>query len=187
MKLLRIDSSARKNSVSRQLTQKFVETWRKQNPTGEVIDRDLATTHLPHITDEWMLAAHSDLAKLTPAQRETLSISDALVDELLAADTIVIGAPMYNLTISAPLKAWIDQIVRVGRTVLWGPTGTEGVLQGKKVVVLTSRGGSFRPGTPTAQYDHQEPYLRHILGFIGLNDVTFIHAENQKPDVGSES
>jgi len=181
MKLLRIDSSARKNSVSRQLTQKFVETWRKQNPTGEVIDRDLATTHLPHITDEWMLAAHSDLAKLTPAQRETLSISDALVDELLAADTIVIGAPMYNLTISAPLKAWIDQIVRVGRTVLWGPTGTEGVLKGKKVVVLTSRGGSFRPGTPTAQYDHQEPYLRHILGFIGLNDVTFIHAENQKP------
>jgi FMN-dependent NADH-azoreductase len=181
MKLLRIDSSARKNSVSRQLTQKFVETWRKQNPTGEVIDRDLATTHLPHITDEWMLAAHSDLAKLTPAQRETLSISDALVDELLAADTIVIGAPMYNLTISAPLKAWIDQIVRAGRTVLWGPSGAEGVLQGKKVVVLTSRGGSFRPGTPTAQYDHQEPYLRHILGFIGLNDVTFIHAENQKP------
>src|ERR1700691_861226 len=181
MKLLRIDSSARKNSVSRQLTQKFVETWKKQNPTGEVIERDLATTHLPPITDEWMLAAHADLANLTPAQQETLSISDALVDELLAADMIVIGAPMYNLTVSAPLKAWIDQIVRVGRTVLWGPTGTEGVLKGKKVVVLTSRGGSFRPGTPTAQYDHQEPYLRHILGFIGLNDVTFIHAENQKP------
>jgi FMN-dependent NADH-azoreductase len=181
MKLLRIDSSARRNSVSRQLTQKFVETWRRQNPTGEVIERDLASTHLPHITDEWMLAAHSDLAKLTPAQRQTLSISDALVDELLAADTIVIGAPMYNLTISAPLKAWIDQVVRAGRTVLWGPNGTEGVLKGKKVVVLTSRGGSFRPGTPTAQYDHQEPYLRHILGFIGLTDVTFIHAENQKP------
>jgi|CZKH01.1.fsa_nt_gi FMN-dependent NADH-azoreductase len=181
MKLLRIDSSARRNSVSRQLTEKFVETWKKQNPAGEVIERDLATTHLPHITDEWMLAAHSDLANLTPAQRETLSISDALVDELLAADTIVIGAPMYNLTVSAPLKAWIDQIVRAGRTVLWGPNGTEGVLKGKKVVVLTSRGGSFRPGSPTAQYDHQEPYLRHILGFIGLTDVTFIHAENQKP------
>jgi FMN-dependent NADH-azoreductase len=128
-----------------------------------------------------MLAAHSDLAKLTPAQRETLSISDALVDELLAADTIVIGAPMYNLTVSAPLKAWIDQIVRIGRTVLYGVNGPDGVLKGKKVVVLTSRGGSFRPGTPTAQYDHQEPYLRHILGFIGLTDVTFIHAENQKP------
>jgi FMN-dependent NADH-azoreductase len=181
MKLLHIDSSARRNSVSRQLTQKFVETWKKQNPTGEVIERDLVTTHLPPITDEWMLAAHADLANLTPAQQETLSISDALVDELLAADMIVIGAPMYNLTVSAPLKAWIDQIVRVGRTVLWGANGAEGVLKGKKVVVLTSRGGSFRPGSPTAQYDHQEPYLRHVLGFIGLTDVTFIHAENQKP------
>jgi FMN-dependent NADH-azoreductase len=181
MKLLRIDSSARRNSVSRQLTERFVETWRKQNREGEVIVRDLAITRLPLITDEWTLAAHSDLAKLTPAQRETLSISDELVEELLAADVIVIGAPMYNLTISAPLKAWIDQIVRVGRTFLYRPNGSEGVLRGKKAVVVTSRGGSFRPGTLTAQYDHQEPYLRHILGFIGLTDVTFIHAENQKP------
>src|ERR1700693_410620 len=181
MKLLRIDSSARRNSVSRQLTERFVETWKKENPAGAVIERDLAKTHLPLITDEWTLAAYSDPASLTPAQQETLSVSDTLVEELLAADTIVIGAHMYTLTVSAPLKAWIDQIVRVGRTVLWGPNGTEGVLKGKKVVVLTSRGGAFRPGTPTAQYDHQEPYLRHILAFIGLTDVTFIHAENQKP------
>ncbi len=181
MKLLRIDSSARRNSVSRQLTEKFVETWQNENPEGEVIERDLAKTHLPLITDEWMLASHSDPASLTPAQRETLSISDALVEELLAADTIVIGAPMYNLTVSAPLKGWIDQIVRLGRTVLYGPNGPDGVLKGKRVVVLTSRGGAFRPGTPTAQYDHQEPYLRHILAFIGLTEVTFIHAENQKP------
>jgi FMN-dependent NADH-azoreductase len=124
---------------------------------------------------------HSDPVSLTPAQRETLAISDTLVEELLAADTIVIGAPMHNFTISAPLKAWIDQVVRVGRTVLWRPNGPEGVLKGKKVAVLTSRGGAYRPGTPTAQYDFQERYLRHILGFIGLTDVTFIHAENQKP------
>ena len=181
MKLLRIDSSARRNSVSRQLTQKFVETWQKQNPDGEVINRDLATTTLPPITDEWLNAVYSDLTKLTPAQHETLAISDTLIDELIGADVIVIGAPMYNLTVSAPLKAWIDQIVRTGRTVLWGQNGAQGVVTGKKVFVLTSRGGSFRPGTPTAQYDHQEPYLRHILGFIGLTGVTFIHAENQKP------
>src|SRR5258708_23603774 len=181
MKVVRIDSSARRNSVSRQLTQKFVESWKKANPAGKVIERDLETTHLPLITDEWTLAAHSDPATLTPAQRETLSVSETLVDELLAADTIVIGAPMYNFTVSAPLKAWIDQIVRLGRTVLYGPNGPDGVLKGNKGVVLTSRGGAFRPGTPTAQYDHQEPYLRHILGFIGLTDITFIHAENQKP------
>jgi FMN-dependent NADH-azoreductase len=181
MKLLRVDSSARRNSVSRQLTQKFVDTWRKENPAGIVIDRDLATTQLPAITDEWTLAAYSDPATLTPEQWSALSVSETLVEELLTADTIVIGAPMYNLTVSAPLKGWIDQVVRVGRTVLYGPNGPDGVLKGKKVVVLTSRGGAFRPGTPTAQYDHQEPYLRHILGFIGLNDITFIHAENQKP------
>jgi FMN-dependent NADH-azoreductase len=181
MKLLRIDSSARRNSVSRQLTEKFVESWKMANPAGEVIERDLATTHLPLITDEWTHAAFSDPATLTPAQRETLSVSETLIEELLAADTIVIGAPMYNLTVSAPLKGWIDQIVRVGRTVHFGPGGFKGAVNGKKVFVLTSRGGSFRPGTPTAQYDHQEPYLRHILGFIGLTDVTFIHAENQKP------
>ena len=181
MKLLRIDSSARRNSVTRQLTQKFVEAWKKEHPAGEVIVRDLATTQLPLITDEWTLAAHSDPASLTPAQQETLLISETLVEELLAADTIIIGAPMYNLTVSAPLKAWIDQVVRIGRTFLYGPNGPDGVLKGKKVVVLTSRGGAFRPGTPTAQYDHQEPYLRHILGFVGLTDVTFIHAENQKP------
>jgi len=114
MKLLRIDSSARRNSVSRQLTQRFVETWKKEHPTGEVIERDLATTYLPLITDEWTLAAHSDPAKLTPAQRETLAVSDTLIEELLAADTIVMGAPMYNLTVSAPLKGWIDQVVARG-------------------------------------------------------------------------
>jgi FMN-dependent NADH-azoreductase len=168
MKLLRIDSSARRNSVSRQLTGKFVEMWKRENPSGEVIERDLATTSLPLITDEWTHAAYSDPLGLSPEQRETLSISDTLIEELFEADTIVIGAPMYNLTVSAPLKAWIDQIVRVGRTVLYSASGVEGVLKGKKVVV-------------TAQYDHQEPYLRHILGFIGLTDVTFIHAENQKP------
>jgi FMN-dependent NADH-azoreductase len=181
MKLLRVDSSARRNSVSRQLTEKFAETWKKENPSGEVIERDLATTFLPLITDEWTHAAHSDPLGLSSAQRETLAVSDKLIEELFAADTILIGAPMYNLTVSAPLKAWIDQIVRIGRTVLYSATGPEGVLKNKKVVVVTSRGGAFRRGTPTAQYDHQEPYLRHIFGFIGLTDITFIHAENQKP------
>jgi FMN-dependent NADH-azoreductase len=187
MKLLRIDSSARRNSVSRQLTEKFVETWKKQNPAGEVIERDLAATPLPHITDEWVAASHSNPASLTPAQQETLAVSHALIEELRAADTIVIGAPMYNFTISAPLKGWIDQVVRIGQTWLYSPSGPEGLLKGKKVVVLTSRGGAYRPGSPTAQYDHQEPYLRHIFGFIGITDVTFIHAENQKPGELAES
>ncbi len=180
MKLLRIDSSARRSSVSRQLTGKFVEEWRKEHPKGEVIERDLATTSLPNITDEWVQAVYTDAAALTPEQKKVLATSDELIEELRQADEIVIGAPMYNFAIAAPLKAWIDQVVRAGQTVLFAASGPKGILQGKKVYVITSRGGAFRPGSPTERFDHQEPYLRHILGFIGLTDVKFIHAENQK-------
>jgi FMN-dependent NADH-azoreductase len=186
MKLLRIDSSARRNSVSRQLTGRFVKAWRQEHPDGTVIERDLATTTVPHITDEWVHAVHSDPATLTTEQKLVLQLSDELVEELVQADTIVIGAPMYNFAIPAPLKAWIDQVVRVGKTVLFAAAGPQGILKGKKVYVVTSRGGAFRPGTPTERFDYQEPYLRHILGFIGLTDVTFIHAENQKPGAQAE-
>jgi FMN-dependent NADH-azoreductase len=186
MKLLRIDSSTRNSSISRQLTARFAEAWQQEHPDGTVIERDLATTTLPHISDEWVQAIHSSPATLTAAQKQVLHVSDTLVDELVQADTIVIGAPMYNFAISAPLKAWIDQIVRAGKTVLFTATGPQGVLGGKKVFVITSRGGAYRPGTPTEHYDYQEPYLRHILAFIGLTDVTFIHAENQKPGPQAE-
>ena len=133
-----------------------------------------------------MQAIHSDPATLNAEQKQILQLSDILVDELVQADTIVIGAPMYNFAIPAPLKAWIDQVVRVGKTVLFAAAGPQGILKGKRVYIVTSRGGAFRPGTPTERFDYQEPYLRHILGFIGLTDVTFIHAENQKPGAQAE-
>ena len=178
MKLLRIDSSARSSSVTRQLTAKFVEEWKKNHPTGEVIQRDLATTVLPHITDHWA-GAHLEPSQLTPAQRNYLAISDGLIEELQAADTIVIGAPMYNFAIPSSLKAWIDQIVRMGKTIGYGASGARGLLANKRVIVVTSRGGAYGKGSPAEKFDFQEPYLRHIFGFIGLTDVTFIHAENQ--------
>jgi FMN-dependent NADH-azoreductase len=181
MKLLRIDSSARRQSVSRQLTGHFAEAWQQEHPEGTVIERDLAATNLPLITDEWTQAAHTDPASHTSEQKLAIEVSDTLIDELVQADVIVIGAPMYNFAISAPLKAWIDQVVRAGKTVRFAAEGPQGLLKGKKVYVITSRGGAYRPSTPTEHFDHQEPYLRHILAFIGLTDVTFIHAENQKP------
>jgi len=186
MKLLRVDSSARRKSVSRQLTGRFVEAWQREHPDGTVVERDLASTAIPHITDEWVQAIHTNPESLTPEQKQLLQLSDSLVEEVVQADTIVIGAPMYNFAIPAPLKAWIDQVVRVGKTVLFAASGPQGTLTGKKVYVVTSRGGAFRPGTPTERFDYQEPYLRHILGFIGLTDVTFIHAENQKPGEQAE-
>jgi FMN-dependent NADH-azoreductase len=178
MKLLQIDSSARTSSVTRRLTAKFAEEWKKNHPDGEVIERDLSATTLPLITDDWSATQLED-SKLMPAQRSYLSTSDELIKELKAADTVVIGAPMYNFTINSSLKAWIDQIVRIGKTVGYGPNGPQGLLSRKKVVVLTSRGGAYEKGTAREAFDFQEPYLRHILGFIGLTDVTFLHAENQ--------
>ncbi len=178
MKLLQIDSSARASSVTRRLTTRFAEEWRKNHPDGEVIQRDLSATTLPLITDDWSATQLED-SKLTPAQRSYLSTSDALIEELEAADTVVIGAPMYNFSIPSSLKAWIDHIVRIGKTVGYGPNGPQGLLTRKKVVVITSRGGAYEKGTAREAFDFQEPYLRHILGFIGLTDVTFIHAENQ--------
>ena len=178
MNLLQIDSSARLSSVTRQLTAKFVEEWKEGHPGGEVTQRDLAKTVLPDITDDWG-GTFLESSQLTPAQRKYLAISDDLIEEVQAADTIVIGVPMYNFAIPSSLKAWIDQVVRMGKTFAYGPNGRQGLLGEKKVVVITSRGGAYEKGTPAEKFDFQEPYLRHILGFVGVTDVTFIHAENQ--------
>jgi FMN-dependent NADH-azoreductase len=142
-----------------------------------VIYRDLSATALPLITGDWNATFHEK--KLTPSQRSYLSTSDQLIEELQAADAVVIGAPMRNFSISSSLKAWIDQIVRMRRTFTYGPSGPQGLLGNKKVVVITSRGGAYEKGTPKEALDFQEPYLRNILRFVGLTHVTFIHAENQ--------
>ena len=178
MKLLRIDSSARAVSVTRRLTARAAEEWKKNHPDGEVIPRDLSATQIPPITDDWG-ATRLQTSELTPAQRAYLSTSDQLIEELRSADTIIIGAPMYSFSISSSLKAWIDQIVRIGKTLGYGPGGPRGLLEAKEVMVITARGGGYEKGTPTEAFDFQEPYLRHVLGFIGLTNVTFIHAENQ--------
>jgi FMN-dependent NADH-azoreductase len=178
MTLLRIDSSARASSVTRQLTSAFVDAWRERHPQGDIVDRDLARTTLPPITDHWA-ATYRDESGLTADERQYLTMSDTLVAELRAADVIVIGSPMYNLSISADLKGWIDHIVRLGKTVAPDRRADRGLLHGRRVVVVTSRGGSYQSGSPRAALDFQEPYLREILRAIGLADVTFVHAEHQ--------
>jgi FMN-dependent NADH-azoreductase len=182
MKLLHIDSSARANSISRRLTAQFIEVWKRNHAGGDVIYRDLATTVIPPVTDDWA-ATFADPATLTSVQKAYLSISDELTAELLAADTIVIGSPMYNYSISAPLKAWLDQIVRMGKTFGISAGTPVGLLGDKRAMVITTRGGVYGPDSPTAALDFQEPYLRAILSFIGLSDLTFLHVERQmKPE-----
>lgn len=179
MKLLRIDSSARATSVSRELTTVFTELWKAKHPEGEVVERDLASSAFSTITDEWVSATRTDPAQWSDRQRTAVATSDRFIGELLAADTIVVGTPMHNYGISWPLKAWIDQIVRIGRTVEYGPQGPKGLLGGKELVVITSRGGSYAPGSPRAHLDFVEPYLRAVFGFLGITNIALIHADNQ--------
>ncbi|HEY1990851.1 MAG TPA: NAD(P)H-dependent oxidoreductase [Gammaproteobacteria bacterium] len=179
MKLLHIDSSARAHSLSLAISTGFVEVWKRAYPLGEVIERDLARGPVPAVTDEFVGAMYTPADQRTPMQHMELGLSDQLIAELKAADVILIGSPMYNFHISAPLKGWIDMVVRAGETVDFTQRPPQGLLQGKKAIVVTSRGGSYAAGTPTAAFDFQEPYLRHILSLMGLQDLTFIHVDRQ--------
>jgi FMN-dependent NADH-azoreductase len=175
--LLIVNSSARSNSVSRRLTRHFAEQWRHGNPGGRTIERDLSAEPLSFIDEAWIQAIYTLPAQRTPEQQQILAMSDALIDEILAADVILLGVPMYNFSIPASLKAWIDLIVRAGRTFKYGDTGPKGLVPAdKKVLAIVTRGGAYGEGSPA---DFQVPYLRHMLGFIGLIDVTVIEADRQ--------
>jgi FMN-dependent NADH-azoreductase len=181
--LLIVNSSPRSNSVSRRLTRHAAEQWQKSNPHGRVIERDLTAASPSYLTDAWIQAIYTAADQRTTVQKALLKESDALIDEILAADVIVIGAPMHNFTISAPLKAWIDQIARPGRTYSYSEKGPKGLLPAdKQVLVIVSRGGAYEDGSPI---DFQVPYLRHMLHFVGLNNLTVIDADKQA--FGSEA
>ena len=175
--VLHIDSSVRHTgSVSRQLGGEFIAKWKAANPSDMIVTRDLAAAPLPHLTEQLIGAYFTPPDQRTADQAHTIKLSDALVDELLAADTIVIGAPMYNFSVTSGLKAWIDHIARVGRTFSYGANGPQGLVTGKKVYVFVASGGVYSEG-PAAVYDHLTTYLRATLGFLGMTDITFIVAE----------
>src|SRR4030095_13686359 len=186
MNLLQIDASPRRDSVSRHLTSLFAANWKKNTLGGQVIHGALTNSPVGLVTDDWIQGSLLDPQQHTDAHKSALQYSDELIEELRAADVIVIGDPMHHFSISTRLKALLDQVVRAGKTVLFTGSGPKGLLSGKKTYVVTSRGGAYAPGTPDAAFDFQEPYLRHILAFIGLTDVTFIRAENQsRPDLAA--
>ena len=141
-----------------------------------VVERQLTPETMPHLDAETFLAMRVPEAERTERQKQRLALSDALIAELEAADTIVLAVPMYNFSIPSALKAWIDHVTRAGRTFRYSAAGPEGLLKGKKVFVLSARGGFYSAGPYTA-FDFQEPYLRAALRFIGLEDVTFVHLE----------
>lgn len=167
------------NSKSAQVATEFVSAWKAANPAARVVHRDLANS-VPHLTGEHLAAWMTAPAERSERQRTIAGESDPLIEEVEAADVIVIAAPMYNFSISSTLKAWLDHITRAGRTFRYTDKGPEGLLKNKKVFIVTARGGVYTGDSPAKAYDFQEPYLRAILGFNGLTDVSFIHVEAQK-------
>jgi len=149
----------------------------KRYPHRSLVERALAPHSMPHLDGETFAAMGTDAGDLDSRQKEAVALSDELIAELEVADTIVLAAPMYNFSIPSTLKAWIDHVARRGRTFRYSEKGPEGLLKNKKVFVLVARGGVYSKGTPHAAFDFQEPYLRTVLGFLGMTDVTFVHFE----------
>lgn len=177
--LLHLDASARRESFSRHLSGLYAERWRATHPGAGYVYRDLAADPVPHIGQAWTeicdhVLAHgiTDIARYaeavrTPAQREAWAVVEPLLSEVVAAEVVLIGTPMYNYSIPSSLKAWLDQI-----------TFPKMSLKGRSFVVTSARGGAYGPGTPREPFDHQERYLRDFFrGHFQVEDVTFVHAE----------
>jgi FMN-dependent NADH-azoreductase len=176
--ILHLDSSARGDaSHSRQISREFVQAWLRAYPGDTVTYRDLGHQTIPFVTEEFITAMYTPAEARTPEQRSLLALSDELVAELRAADLYVFGVPMYNLSVPAVFKAYVDQIVRANET--WDTDTHEGLLKNKKAVFLTARGGGgYGPGGAREAYNFEDPYLRAAFGFVGVTDQTFIHVNN---------
>lgn len=178
--ILHIDASPRaERSHSRRLANKFITAWKATYLNDVVVYRDLGHESLPYVSESWVAAAFTPPEKHTPALTTALELSESLIDEFKASDRYVFSIPMHNFTVPAIFKSYIDQIVRVNRTFSVNERGEPlGLIKNKKMLIVTARGGSYQPGSPTAAYDFQEPYLRGIFNYIGITDLTFIHADN---------
>ena len=175
-KVLIIDSAATgEASVSRKLTHEFAEQLSRRQPNVRIVHRDIGSHPVPHLTAETVGAIRGAEANTAEA-REAVALSDRLIAEVKDADVLVIGAPMYNFGIPSTLKAWFDHILRAGITFRYSEAGPEGLVKGKKAIVVEARAGLYSEG-PAMGMDSQEPHLRTLLGFMGVSDVTYVRAE----------
>lgn len=170
------------SSLSRRMTEHFVRAWTAHNPDGAITYRELGNQPIPHVDENWISAAFTPSELRTPAGRQALSLSDELVVELQNAESIVIGCPMYNLSIPSSLKAYFDQAVRIGITTTLVPdkphSPYEGLLLGKKAYLMLARGGyGYNPGGCYAHMNFQDTYLKEVLRMIGIDDVSSVSLE----------
>jgi FMN-dependent NADH-azoreductase len=182
--LLAIEVSPRHEfSTSRKLTALFIEQWKAAHPGAPIVIRDLTRTPPPFVDLAWIGGAFTPREQHSPESAAAIKVSDDLIAELKAADHIVIGTPMFNFSIPAVLKAYIDQIVRVGVTV--SPNNV-GLLTGKRATVILASGGDFSPGSPVEKFNQASGYLRQLLAWIGIKEVEFILAGRARAGVVGE-
>ena len=175
MKLLHIDSSVLgPHSVSRQVSAAIVERLRKATPSLQAVYRDLTAAPLAHLSGPHLAAAQGSTPEA--GLQQDLAAGQAALDEFLAADIVVIGAPMYNFTIPSQLKSWIDRILVAGKTFRYGENGPEGLASGKRVIIGLARGGRYDSGSPAASLEHLESYLRGVFNFMGI-EPEFVAAD----------
>ena len=175
--ILFVTSSPRGNaSYSNQIANQVIEQLREADPTASVTVRDLTQNPLPHIDDDFVTATRSPNGPQSDKQREILAASNALVDELFAADAVVIAAPMINFSVASTLKSWIDYVARAGRTFKYSEAGPQGLVTGKRVFIVSASGGIYSSGTASA-FDSQIPWLKNVLAFLGMTDVEVIRVE----------
>ena len=181
--LLRIDASARtQGSYSRTIADAYQEAWSTLHPAGSVTLRDVVKDPLPHIHNDTILGYYAPQDSLDDRLRAATALSDALISELDAADTLLISTPMYNFSVPSALKAWIDHIVRVGRTFAYTEEhGLHGLIKHKNAVVITAAGATYT-GTELQSLDFLSPYLQTLLSFLGFSDIEFIHVEGKTTD-----
>ena len=171
------------NSKSRQVGAEIVS--RVAGPRAKVVERHLTPDNIPHLTLETLGALGAAADQRTPAQTAAVQFADGIIEEVEAADVIVIGAPMYNFSVSSTLKAWFDHVARAGRTFKYTANGPEGLLKGKKIYVVASRGGYYTGESPARVMDFQEPYIRGFWSFLGVTDMNFVYVEGQA--IGAEA
>ena len=160
------------NGHSAQLAEQFSQQWLSRNPGGRIVRRDLSVESVPHLTAERFQAFATPPAQRTPEQRLIAEYSDSLISEINAAEAIVFAVPMYNFSVPSTLRAYFDHIARAGVTFRYTPKGPEGLIKGKRAYVFITRGGVH-----SGSADTQTPYIRQFLGFIGIGDVQFVHAQ----------
>lgn len=185
MNILQINASARQeNAHSTQVADAIAARLQSANPDAQRIVRDLSSNPHPVLDDAALGALFTPAEQRTPDQAARVALDDALIAEVQAADVLVLGVPMYNFGVSVQLKTWIDAIARAGVTFRYTEQGPEGLLKGKKVYVALARGGRYR----NTEGDTQVPYLKILLGFLGMTDVQFIYAEglNMGPDAAQQ-